>query len=108
MSIASKSEVSLGGRWGVAVFLVCTAALYSYLHFDKTLTAARQTIAGNQKLIARIGAIEGTTLVKVRWIDDFCFAQYFIYVRGQNWRFVELEVLACGSKEKPEFRIKER
>lgn len=105
MSIIPKSEVSLNGKWGVVVFVIGAALLFCYLHFDKTLIAARYAVMNDQKLIARIGEIKGTTVVKIRWVDDFCFAQYFIYVRGQNWRFAKLEVLACGSKEKPEFRI---
>lgn len=82
-------------------------------HFDTTLAKAREHLSSAPLVIAKVGAVNGATLYKVRRGDITtgshpCFAEYFFYVTGQSGGSVNVRVLVCGSHDEPDFKVTER
>lgn len=103
-------------RFGIAlggVVMLIVLIWMGMTHFDATLAKAREHLSSAPLVIAKIGAVTGTTLYKVRRGEITtgrhpCFAEYFFYVSGQSGDSMNIRVLACGSHDDPDFKVTER
>lgn len=95
---------------GVAILLVVFWLALNY--FDKTLAKARTHLATNPEVAAKLGAVDGTTLYKLRYNDSktdtsACFAEYFFFVSGTRGS-LNVREKACGDEVSPLFAWVER
>jgi hypothetical protein len=103
-------------RFWAALFGVLVVILLSWFFlnkFDKTLAKARAFISNDSTISAKIGAINDTTLYKLRYFDirsnlESCFAEYYFYVSGANSGTLNIKAQACGLRETPTFKLTER
>ena len=96
-------------RWLLIAVIGSLLTWGAVRHFDQTQAAARGYVERNPMVMAKVGAVTDIALSKIRYMDPSgaaagCFAEYFFIVSGTTEK-IGLRVVACGSREAPDFQL---